>query len=81
MLKNNIIFIEEYKPLNDRLFSIDIAFPDKMIGIEINGNQHYDIEGNLKPYYQNRHELIETAGWTLLEFHSNLGKTTIFNSV
>ena len=30
--------------LNDgRFFSIDIAFPDEKIGIEVNGNQHYDL--------------------------------------
>ena len=53
----------------DRYFSIDIAFPDKKIGIEINGNQHYDSSGELKKYYRERHNLIEEKGWKLLEFH------------
>ena len=68
LTKNKIEFIDEYQPLEDRFFCIDIAFPDKMIGIEINGNQHYD-KGILKPYYQNRHDLIEKKGWTIYEFH------------
>jgi very-short-patch-repair endonuclease len=67
--KNNISFIEEYTPLIDRAFSIDIAFPDKKIGIEINGNQHYNADGTFKKYYQDRHELIESFGWKLYEYH------------
>lgn len=65
----NIQFIEEFQPLLhlDRFFSIDIAFPDKKIGIDINGGQHYDTNGKLKPYYQNRHDLIEKEGWILYE--------------
>jgi len=67
--EKNIEFIEEYKPLlhKNRFFSIDVAFPDNKIGIEINGNQHYDTDGKLKPYYQNRHDLIVAEGWTLYE--------------
>lgn len=68
-LENNIKFIEEYQPLlhQNRFFSIDIAFPDKKIGIEINGRQHYDSNGNLTPYYQSRHDLIINEGWKLYE--------------
>jgi very-short-patch-repair endonuclease len=65
----HIRFVEEWQPLENRYFSIDIAFPDIKFGIEINGNQHYDKNGNLKPYYQERHNLIEQAGWKLLELH------------
>lgn len=69
-LKNkNIQYVPEFPPLLDRGFSIDIAFPHIMVGIEINGNQHYDAEGKLKPYYSNRHNLIEQAGWKLIEVH------------
>lgn len=69
LTKNNIVFIAEFQPLLHlkRFFSIDIAFPDKMIGIEINGGQHYESDGNLKPYYQKRHDLIESQGWKLYE--------------
>lgn len=67
--KQNIQYIDEYTPLLDRAFSIDIAFPHIKTGIEINGNQHYDSSGKLKPYYQERHDLIEGAGWKLIEVH------------
>lgn len=63
------VFLEEYIPLKDRFYSIDIAFPERKIGIEINGQQHYDEIGNLKPYYQERHNLIEEKGWRLIELH------------
>jgi hypothetical protein len=61
--------VEEFQPLVDRFFNIDISFPKDKIGIEINGNQHYDRNGNLKEYYQERHKLIEDDGWHLYEIH------------
>lgn len=59
----------EFQPLLHikRFFCIDISFPDIKVGWEINGGQHYDTNGNLKPYYQNRHDLIENHGWKLIE--------------
>ena len=63
----SIEFVEEYKPLEDRYFSIDIAFPAIKLGIEINGGQHYGLGGILKEYYQIRHDAIEAAGWKLYE--------------
>lgn len=66
---NNISYVEEYKVLENHNFSIDIAFPNKKIGIEINGNQHYDKDGLLTKYYKARHEIIEQAGWKLYEIH------------
>ena len=69
---SGISFVEEWTPLEDRNFSIDIAFPDTKFGIEINGNQHYNKDGSLAPYYQQRHDLIEKAGWTLLELHYSI---------
>lgn len=65
----NIQYVEEFSPLPDRHFSIDIAFPHIKVGIEINGNQHYTANGKLKPYYKDRHDLIEQAGWKLIEVH------------
>lgn len=67
--KNNIEFVEELRPLEDRQFSLDIAFPHVMIAIEINGQQHYNSDGTLKEYYQNRHDLIESSGWKVIEVH------------
>lgn len=64
----NVNFLEEFDPqIDGRNFSIDIALPDKMIAIEINGIHHYDKEGNLKPYYQKRHDLITAKGWKIYE--------------
>ena len=65
----NIDFIEEFKPLENRFFSIDIAFPHIKIGIEINGNQHYKNDGALGEYYQARNNEIELAGWKLIQVH------------
>ena len=65
----NIKFESEEMPLYNkgRYFRIDVAFPDIKFGIEINGRQHYDADGHLLPYYQNRHDLIISEGWELLE--------------
>lgn len=72
LIDNNINFVEEFQPLKERFFCIDISFPDKKIGIEINGEQHYDRTGKLKKYYQERHDLIESDGWKLYEIHTSL---------
>lgn len=67
--KNGISFTEEYLPLENRSFSIDIAFPDKKIGIEVNGTQHYNSDKTLKEYYQDRKNLIEAQGWIIFDIH------------
>lgn len=69
-LKNkNIIFIEEYQPIKERYYSIDIAFPNKLVGIEINGNQHYNNDGTLKEYYLNRNNILIQNGWEIINIH------------
>ena len=68
----NINFLSEYTPLKDRFFSADISFPDKKVIIEINGNQHYNKDGTLKDYYQERHELLEKYGWKIYELHFSI---------
>ena len=40
--------------------------PKIKFAIEVNGYQHYT-QGQLKPYYQERHDLIVANGWELLE--------------
>lgn len=69
--ENGFSFLEEYLPLKEHNYSIDIAFPKEKIGIEVNGNQHYKslITNELSEYYQTRHDLIEAEGWKLLEIH------------
>ena len=70
LIDNGISFLAEQTPLApDHFYSVDICFPDKKIIIEINGNQHYNTDKTLKPYYQKRHELFEQAGWTIYEYH------------
>lgn len=65
-----VSFVAEFSPqINGRHFSIDIALPDKMIALEINGNQHYERNGQLKPYYQERHDLLTSHGWNVFEIH------------
>ena len=67
--EENIDFVEEYQPLEDRFFSIDIAIPEVMFGIEVNGEQHYNRDKTLKKYYQQRHNIIKSKGWTIYEIH------------
>lgn len=64
-----INFVEEYEPFDDYNYSLDIAWPDEMLAIEVNGNQHYNSDGTLKPYYQKRHDIFESRGWTIFEIH------------
>jgi hypothetical protein len=72
VLSKNIKFLPEFTPLTDRAFAVDVAFPEKMVCLEINGNQHYDAIGKLKPYYQEKHDLVTAAGWKVLEIHYSL---------
>lgn len=74
LTSKGILFCEEFSPLIEqgRFYSIDVAFPELKIGIEINGNQHYEPRGVLKPYYQSRHDEIEASGWKLYEIHYSI---------
>lgn len=65
-------FVEEYT--DDRWehsYSLDIAFLDKKIAIEVNGNQHYNNDGSLKNYYQIRHDYLTSQGWCVFEIRYN----------
>jgi hypothetical protein len=65
-----ILFESEFMPLfPERYFSIDIALVKNKIGIEVNGEQHYNRDGSLKTYYKKRTDLIEEDGWKLLQIH------------
>jgi len=68
----NIEFIEEAIISNDKNYSVDILLPSKKLIIEVNGNQHYDKNGTLLPYYQSRHDYISSLGWKVLEIHYTL---------
>lgn len=69
--EQNVEFVEEYLPVAHigRFFRIDIAFPDKKIAIEVNGNQHYESNGELKPYYKERQCILEEHGWIVYQVH------------
>lgn len=65
---NKIPFIEEYTPIeSDRNFSIDIALIHDKIGIEVNGNQHYEKNGELKCYYKERTYHLNSIGWKIIQ--------------
>ncbi len=69
---HNINFEEEVSVVPGRNYSVDIAFPKAMLIVEVNGNQHYDLDKmELLPYYQKRHEEIEALGWEVLEVPYN----------
>lgn len=78
-------FQEEFKPLlhKKRFFSIDIYFPDFKLGIEVNGRQHYTTNGELAPYYQQRHDLICQEGYELMEieYHKIFQKSFVDNLI
>jgi len=70
ILKKDFSFIEEYTDKRWKYnYSIDIAFLDKKLAIEVNGNQHYNLDGTLKDYYQKRHDYIVSQGWIVNEIH------------
>lgn len=70
VLKQKFNFEEEYTDIRwEHNYSIDIAFLDKKLAIEVNGNQHYTNEGKLNTYFQNRHDYLAKQGWRILEVH------------
>lgn len=70
ILKQKFEFEEEYTDTRwEHNYSIDIAFLDKKLAIEVNGNQHYTNEGKLNTYFQNRHDYLISKGWQVLEIH------------
>jgi len=68
----SIKYLPEHSPSDERSFSIDISLPQYKIAIEVNGNQHYNKDGSLKPYYQERHDFISNLGYKVYELHYSL---------
>lgn len=82
LLNENISFAQEYQPSTKRFFSIDIAFPSKQLGIEVNGRQHYNSQLELLPYYKERQEFLESIGWKILNiYYSSVFDKNIINTV
>ena len=78
---NNIDFIEEYCPYwEERGYRLDIAFPDEKIGIEINGSQHYDNEGNLNEITLEKQKFFENHGWKIIQIYYKWCYGTIENN-
>lgn len=70
ILRKDFNFEEEYTDTRwEHSYSLDIAFLDKKIAIEVNGNQHYNNDGTLTDYYQKRHDYLESKGWIIIELH------------
>lgn len=67
--QNEIKYYPQYQDYNQfkHFYSIDIAFPKSKLAIQINGTQHYDKHGMLSQYYQKRHDVIKSCGWTILQ--------------
>ena len=78
---NNIDFIEEYMPYpNERLYSLDIAFPDEKIAIEINGSQHYDNKGNLNQFTLDKQSFFENKGWKIIQIYYRWCYGVLYNN-
>ncbi len=75
-----INYISEFL-IDGRNFSLDIAIPDKKISIEVNGNQHYNSDGSLKEYYQDRHEYLTSLGWTVHELHYSIPYSKLIRDI
>lgn len=68
--EQNIDFIEEFTPYpEERLYRLDIAFPDEKIGIEINGSQHYNKNGDLNHATLEKQKFFEEHGWKIFQIH------------
>jgi len=76
--KKGVNFIEEYQPLDNRFYSIDIVIKNKKIALEVNGNQHYNKDKTLKKYYQERHDNIRKNGWKIYEIYYTKCYSDIF---
>jgi len=67
--ENKFDFLSEYTVISGYYYSVDIVFPNVKIGLEINGNQHYNNDKTLKKYYLDRKNIIEKQGWKLYDIH------------
>lgn len=59
-------------PESDRYYELDFANIENKIAFEVNGNQHYDSDGKLKKYYQERQNYFISLGWKIIEIHYSL---------
>lgn len=74
LIENGITFLPEYTldpetTDNYKNYAIDIAFPNVKIGLEVNGNQHYNADNTLKKYYQEKNDYFIKNGWTIYQIY------------
>lgn len=65
--KRNISFKSEVMPLKNRKYRADILFDEYKVIVEINGKEHYTLDGCLENNYQERHNLLLQNGWRVFE--------------
>ena len=70
--KMGVFFEEEVCVSQDHNYSVDVLISKRNLIIEVNGNQHYTREGELRPYYQRRHDHLKSLGFTIIELHYSL---------
>lgn len=63
ILDNNNVKYEEQHPVGS--YSLDFALPDRMIDLEIDGEQHY-VDQRIVESDKRRTEYLETLGWTTI---------------
>lgn len=74
--RENIQFVQEYKILR---YSLDFAFPDKKINVEIDGETH--LQKNVQKIDAERNKILQNLGWKVLRFRTFDVKTNIENCV
>lgn len=62
LISNNIIFTDQFQI---GLYSLDFALVDKMIDLEIDGEQHY-LDQRIVASDQRRTKFLEDLGWTVI---------------
>lgn len=69
----NIQFYQYYMPEeSEKFYEMDFAIKELKIDFEVNGEQHYNRDGSLADYYQERHDYFTNLGWTVVEIHYSL---------
>ena len=58
--------VREYQPYNDREWTIDIAFPELMLAIEVSGTWHLK-DSRFRADCE-RNNFLTLAGWTVLVY-------------
>jgi len=74
--RRNLDFVQEHSVRSG--FVIDFAFPDKMLGIECDGERYHKI-GNRRDTF--RDWMLKRAGWKIMRFRGKEIESNIKNCV